>query len=86
MQDFPIFWPESDTETYEDMLTVQRLTVTSSSVDNLKANYDQSEITEKTFKATDLRVSIKSQADKRYLAVPVLALANCSTFSLHIFL
>jgi len=40
------------------MLTVQRLAVNSSSVDNLKANYDQSEITEKTFKATDLRVSM----------------------------
>lgn len=59
-QDFPEFWPDSDTKTYDDMLTVQRLAVNSSSVDNLKATYDQSEITEKTFKATDLRVSVDS--------------------------
>lgn len=39
------------------MITVQRLSASSSSVDNLKANYDQSQIAEKIFKATDLRVS-----------------------------
>ena len=62
IQDFPEFWPDSETDakTYDDMLTVQRLAANSSSVDNLKATFDQSEITEKTFKATDLRVSMKS--------------------------
>ncbi|XP_020617545.1 receptor-type tyrosine-protein phosphatase kappa-like isoform X1 [Orbicella faveolata] len=64
--DFPVFWPESDTATYDDMLTVQRLAVNSSSVDNLKANYDQSEITEKTFKATDLRTPEKSLRIKMF--------------------
>lgn len=48
------------------MLTVQRLSVNSSSVDNLKANYDQSEITEKTFKATDLRTPEKSLRIKMF--------------------
>ena len=57
LQDYPLFWPE-DESTYDDMITVQRLSANSSSVDNLKANYDQSEIQEKSFKATDLRVSI----------------------------
>ena len=62
IQDFPEFWPDSETDakTYDDMLTVQRLAANSSSVDNLKATFDQSEITEKTFKATDLRVSMNS--------------------------
>lgn len=62
IQDFPEFWPDSETDakTYDDMLTVQRLAANSSSVDNLKATFDQSEITEKTFKATDLRTPEKS--------------------------
>ncbi|KAL9973643.1 hypothetical protein ACROYT_G020124 [Oculina patagonica] len=64
--DFPLFWPGCDTETYDDMITVQRLTVNSSSVDNLKANYDQSEITEKTFRATDLRTPEKSLRVKMF--------------------
>ena len=56
LQDFPLFWPE-DESTYDDMITVRRLSTSSSSVDNLKANYDQAQIAEKMFRATDLRVS-----------------------------
>ncbi|XP_068703641.1 receptor-type tyrosine-protein phosphatase F-like isoform X3 [Montipora foliosa] len=52
--DFPLFWPE-DESTYDDMITVRRLSTNSSSVDNLKANYDQAQIAEKMFRATDLR-------------------------------
>lgn len=64
--DFPLFWPE-DESTYEDMITVQRLSSSSSSsVDNLKANYDQSQIVEKLFKATDLRTPEKSLRIKMF--------------------
>ena len=62
------------------MLTVQRLAVNSSSIDNLKANYDQSEITEKTFKATDLRVSMAWRSDSLYNGV-VMACASCQSDS-----
>ncbi|XP_022804800.1 receptor-type tyrosine-protein phosphatase epsilon-like isoform X2 [Stylophora pistillata] len=66
--DFPEFWQDSETDakTYDDMLTVQRLAANSSSVDNLKATYDQTEITEKTFKATDLRTPEKSLRIKMF--------------------
>ena len=56
LQDFPLFWPENES-TYDDMITVHRLSASSSGVDNLKANYDQAQIAEKMFRATDLRVS-----------------------------
>ena len=39
------------------MITVKRLSASGSSVDNLKANYDQAQVAETSFKATDLRVS-----------------------------
>ena len=39
------------------MITVKRLSASGSSVDNLKANYDQAQVAETSFKVTDLRVS-----------------------------
>ena len=43
LQDFPLFWPE-DESIYDDMITVQRLSGISSSLDNLKTDFDQAQI------------------------------------------
>ncbi|XP_068717060.1 receptor-type tyrosine-protein phosphatase alpha-like [Montipora capricornis] len=75
--DFPLFWPENES-TYDDMITVHRLSASSSGVDNLKANYDQAQIAEKMFRATDLRADPSSQflfngvTLERYVMVAIL--------------
>ncbi|XP_067041211.1 receptor-type tyrosine-protein phosphatase S-like isoform X4 [Acropora muricata] len=63
--DFPLFWPE-DESTYDDMITVKRLSASGSSVDNLKANYDQAQVAETSFKATDLRTPENSLRIKMF--------------------
>ncbi|EDO34233.1 predicted protein [Nematostella vectensis] len=54
ISDFPQFWPEVGKETY-DMISVECSDERSSSVDNLRASYDQSEIAQLRFNVKDLR-------------------------------
>ncbi|KAK3696715.1 hypothetical protein QZH41_013070, partial [Actinostola sp. cb2023] len=65
--DFPQFWPEEGKQIYDEMITVESQVDKSSSVDNLRSNYDQSEITEYKFKLQDLRIPEKELNVKMFM-------------------